>query len=154
MQAPSRVACVAFTLLYKCQLLQAQLIRVTSTLARPTSPTAHKRSEMSFPSAITSTIRNPRLRLLNALLNGSKPINTFMGLPSFRTAQMVAQTGVDVCYSEEEGALRLSFNRMLTEYCFRVSSSTASTATSATTQCTARPPPLHPCESRHSFESG
>jgi len=136
------------------QSLQAQSILVTSTLARPTSPTAHKRSEMSFPSAITSTIKNPRLRLLNALLNGSKPITTFMGLPSFRTAQMVAQTGVDVFYSEEEGALRLSFNRMLTEYCFRVSSSTASTATSATTQCTARQPPLHPWESRHSFESG
>ncbi|KAM0721477.1 hypothetical protein Q7P37_002401 [Cladosporium fusiforme] len=50
---------------------------------------------MPFPSAITSLVRNPQLRLLNALRNGSKPIMTFMGLPSFRAAQMVAQTGVD-----------------------------------------------------------
>ncbi|KAH7071955.1 2,4-dihydroxyhept-2-ene-1,7-dioic acid aldolase [Paraphoma chrysanthemicola] len=38
---------------------------------------------------------NPHLRLLNALRAGSKPIMTFLGLPSFRTAQVVAQTGVD-----------------------------------------------------------
>ena len=41
-------------------------------------------------------IQNPRLHLLNALRAGSKPIMTFLGLPSFRTAQVVAQTGVDV----------------------------------------------------------
>lgn len=40
--------------------------------------------------------QNPRLRFLNALRAGSKPIITFLGLPSFRTAQVVAQTGVDV----------------------------------------------------------
>lgn len=40
--------------------------------------------------------RNPQLRLLNALRDGSKPIMTFMGLPSFRAAQMIAQTGLDV----------------------------------------------------------
>ena len=39
---------------------------------------------------------NPTLRLLNSLRAGSKPIMTFLGLPSFRTAQMVAQTGLDV----------------------------------------------------------
>ncbi|KAH7396321.1 2,4-dihydroxyhept-2-ene-1,7-dioic acid aldolase [Pyrenochaeta sp. MPI-SDFR-AT-0127] len=50
---------------------------------------------MPFPSATTTAIRNPRLRLLNALRNNSKPIMTFLGLPSFRTAQIVAQTGVD-----------------------------------------------------------
>ncbi|PIB02959.1 2-keto-3-deoxy-L-rhamnonate aldolase [Cercospora beticola] len=38
---------------------------------------------------------NPRLRLLNALRTRSKPIMTFMGLPSFRLAQIVAQTGLD-----------------------------------------------------------
>ncbi|KAJ5088368.1 hypothetical protein N7456_011984 [Penicillium angulare] len=38
---------------------------------------------------------NPQLRLLNALKNNAKPIMTFLGLPSFRTAQIVAQTGVD-----------------------------------------------------------
>ncbi|THZ81562.1 Phosphoenolpyruvate/pyruvate domain-containing protein [Aureobasidium pullulans] len=40
-------------------------------------------------------ICNPQLRLLNALRAGSKPMMTFLGLPSFRTAQMVAQTGLD-----------------------------------------------------------
>lgn len=39
---------------------------------------------------------NPQLRLLNALRAGSKPIMTFLGLATFRTAQIVAQTGVDV----------------------------------------------------------
>ncbi|OJJ94669.1 hypothetical protein ASPACDRAFT_65045 [Aspergillus aculeatus ATCC 16872] len=38
---------------------------------------------------------NPQLRLLNALRAGVKPVMTFLGLPSFRTAQIVAQTGVD-----------------------------------------------------------
>ncbi|KAB8225736.1 Pyruvate/Phosphoenolpyruvate kinase-like domain-containing protein [Aspergillus novoparasiticus] len=50
---------------------------------------------MSYTTAITTTIHNPRLRLLNALRANSKPIMTFLGLPSFRTAQIVAQTGVD-----------------------------------------------------------
>lgn len=43
-----------------------------------------------------ASMHNPQLRLLNALRGGSKPIMTFLGLPSFRTAQIVAQTGVDV----------------------------------------------------------
>lgn len=51
---------------------------------------------MSFTFAVNSTVRNDRLRLLNALRANTKPIMTFLGLPSFRTAQMVAQTGVDV----------------------------------------------------------
>lgn len=51
---------------------------------------------MHFPSASTSIAHNPRLRFLNALRAGSKPIATFLGLPSFRTAQIVAQTGLDV----------------------------------------------------------
>ena len=45
---------------------------------------------------MTTSILNPQLRLLNALRANNKPIMTFMGLPSFRTAQVVAQTGVDV----------------------------------------------------------
>jgi hypothetical protein len=49
---------------------------------------------MSPPTA--TKLVNPALRLLNALKAGSKPIMTFLGLPSFRTAQMVAQTGLDV----------------------------------------------------------
>ncbi|KAL3458590.1 Pyruvate/Phosphoenolpyruvate kinase-like domain-containing protein [Aspergillus heterothallicus] len=44
---------------------------------------------------MTPPIHNPRLRLLNALRTNAKPIMTFLGLPSFRTAQIVAQTGVD-----------------------------------------------------------
>lgn len=51
---------------------------------------------MSFPSALTSLTQNPQLRLLNALRENAKPIMTFLGLPSFRTAQVVALTGVDV----------------------------------------------------------
>ncbi|KAL4908485.1 hypothetical protein BDW74DRAFT_175169 [Aspergillus multicolor] len=44
---------------------------------------------------LTQTM-NPNLRLLNALRQNKKPIMTFLGLPSFRTAQIVAQTGLDV----------------------------------------------------------
>ncbi|PKX95313.1 HpcH/HpaI aldolase family protein [Aspergillus novofumigatus IBT 16806] len=50
---------------------------------------------MLYSSAMTTSIYNPRLRLLNALRATSKPIITFLGVPSFRTAQIVAQTGVD-----------------------------------------------------------
>ncbi|GAB7333750.1 hypothetical protein MBLNU13_g05279t2 [Cladosporium sp. NU13] len=50
---------------------------------------------MSKPKAVASAILNPQMRLLNALHNDTKPIMTFMGLPSFRAAQMVAQTGLD-----------------------------------------------------------
>ncbi|KAI9044847.1 HpcH/HpaI aldolase family protein [Aspergillus affinis] len=42
-----------------------------------------------------ASVNNPQLRLLNALRANAKPIMTFLGLPSFRTAQIVAQTGVD-----------------------------------------------------------
>ena len=45
---------------------------------------------------MTPPSHNPRLRLLNALRANAKPIMTFLGLPSFRTAQIVAQTGLDV----------------------------------------------------------
>ncbi|CAI7617430.1 unnamed protein product [Penicillium palitans] len=50
---------------------------------------------MLYPTAVTTRVDNPRLRLLNMLREGSKPIMTFMGLPSFRTAQVVALCGVD-----------------------------------------------------------
>lgn len=52
--------------------------------------------QMSSPSNDAHLDRNPQLRLLNALRDGSKPIMTFVGLPSFRAAQMIAQTGLDV----------------------------------------------------------
>lgn len=54
---------------------------------------------MSCLSAVTTSINNPQLRLLNALRANTKPIMTFLGLPSFRSAQIVAQTGVDVSIS-------------------------------------------------------
>ncbi|PYI16098.1 2,4-dihydroxyhept-2-ene-1,7-dioic acid aldolase [Aspergillus violaceofuscus CBS 115571] len=44
---------------------------------------------------MATSLFNPQLRLLNALRAGAKPVMTFLGLPSFRTAQIVAQTGVD-----------------------------------------------------------
>ncbi|KAH8424404.1 HpcH/HpaI aldolase family protein [Aspergillus melleus] len=44
---------------------------------------------------MAASVHNPQLRLLNALRANAKPIMTFLGLPSFRTAQIVAQTGVD-----------------------------------------------------------
>ncbi|KAJ5771819.1 Pyruvate/Phosphoenolpyruvate kinase-like domain-containing protein [Penicillium odoratum] len=50
---------------------------------------------MSYKSARTSLTHNSTLRFFNALRANTKPILTFMGLPSFRTAQVVAQTGVD-----------------------------------------------------------
>ncbi|KAK2935243.1 aminotransferase [Fusarium oxysporum f. sp. vasinfectum] len=46
-------------------------------------------------STITAPVRNPQLRMLNALHTNRKPIMTFLGLPSLRTAQIVASTGVD-----------------------------------------------------------
>lgn len=54
---------------------------------------------MSYRSPLTTKVCNSQLRLLNALRAGSNPIMTFMGLPSFRTAQMVAQTGLDVSFT-------------------------------------------------------
>ncbi|KAG4253073.1 2,4-dihydroxyhept-2-ene-1,7-dioic acid aldolase [Fusarium proliferatum] len=50
---------------------------------------------MLHTSALTTTIQNPQLRLLNALHANKRPIMTFLGLPSTRTAQLVASTGLD-----------------------------------------------------------
>jgi 4-hydroxy-2-oxoheptanedioate aldolase len=50
---------------------------------------------MSYPTPQTTTIQNPRLRLLNALRKNEYPLMTFMALPSVRMAQIVALTGVD-----------------------------------------------------------
>ncbi|KAH6951994.1 Pyruvate/Phosphoenolpyruvate kinase-like domain-containing protein [Fusarium avenaceum] len=50
---------------------------------------------MSYTSALTATLQNSQLRLLNRLRTKSKPIMTFIGLPSFRMAQIVASTGMD-----------------------------------------------------------
>lgn len=51
---------------------------------------------MSFPTAHTTTISNPRLKVLNKLKAGEFPLMTFMAIPSVRHAQIVALTGLDV----------------------------------------------------------
>ncbi|WAO92394.1 HpcH-HpaI domain-containing protein [Fusarium falciforme] len=50
---------------------------------------------MDYHSPLTTTVHNPQLRLLNALRADSGPIMTFLGLPSSRTAQLVASTDLD-----------------------------------------------------------
>ncbi|KAL6230642.1 hypothetical protein BDW75DRAFT_248533 [Aspergillus navahoensis] len=50
---------------------------------------------MSHPTPLTTTIRNPCLRLLNKLQSNEYPLMTFMALPSVRIAQILALTGLD-----------------------------------------------------------
>jgi 4-hydroxy-2-oxoheptanedioate aldolase len=50
----------------------------------------------SVPTAHTTKVENPRLRMLNALKKGEKPLMTFMAIPSVRMAQVVALTGLEV----------------------------------------------------------
>ncbi|KAK9768961.1 putative HpcH/HpaI aldolase/citrate lyase domain-containing protein [Seiridium cardinale] len=50
---------------------------------------------MSYPTALTTTIENPRLKLLNKIKAGEYPLMTFMAIPSVRQVQVVALTGVD-----------------------------------------------------------
>ncbi|KAL4763036.1 HpcH/HpaI aldolase family protein [Aspergillus foveolatus] len=50
---------------------------------------------MSHPTPLTTTIRNPRLRLLNKLRQNAYPLMTFMALPSVRIAQILSLTGLD-----------------------------------------------------------
>lgn len=76
--------------------LASQALKPYRWSTAATSPHPPLQTTMSRPTTITSTGHNPQLRLLNALRAGSKPIMTFLGLPSFRAAQIVAQTGLDV----------------------------------------------------------
>ncbi|KAL4798593.1 Pyruvate/Phosphoenolpyruvate kinase-like domain-containing protein [Aspergillus venezuelensis] len=50
---------------------------------------------MSYATPLTTTIQNPRLRLLNKLRENAYPLMTFMALPSVRMAQIIALTGLD-----------------------------------------------------------
>jgi 4-hydroxy-2-oxoheptanedioate aldolase len=50
---------------------------------------------MSYPTPQTTTIQNPRLRLLNRIKANGFPLLTFMAIPSVRMAQIVALTGLD-----------------------------------------------------------
>lgn len=46
--------------------------------------------------AHTTTVQNPRLRLLNALRSKTPALMTFIAIPSVRHAQIIALTGLDV----------------------------------------------------------
>lgn len=50
---------------------------------------------MSYPTALTTKVQNPRLRLLNKIRAGEFPLMTFVAIPSVRQAQIVALTGLD-----------------------------------------------------------
>lgn len=50
---------------------------------------------MTYPTAHSTEIENPRLKVLNKLKAGEFPLMTFMAIPSVRMAQIVALTGVD-----------------------------------------------------------
>jgi 4-hydroxy-2-oxoheptanedioate aldolase len=50
---------------------------------------------MEYPTALTTKIENPRLRLLNKIRAGEFPLMTFVAIPSVRQAQMVSLTGLD-----------------------------------------------------------
>ncbi|KAF2123075.1 Pyruvate/Phosphoenolpyruvate kinase-like domain-containing protein [Lophiotrema nucula] len=52
-------------------------------------------SESEYPTALTTKVQNPRLRLLNKLRSGDYPLMTFVAIPSVRQAQIVALTGLD-----------------------------------------------------------
>ncbi|KAK3186200.1 hypothetical protein K4F52_004964 [Lecanicillium sp. MT-2017a] len=49
----------------------------------------------AFPTARTTKVENPRLRLLNKIRAGEFPLMTFVAIPSVRQAQIVASTGLD-----------------------------------------------------------
>lgn len=46
--------------------------------------------------AHTTTVQNPRLRLLNTLRRNKFALMTFMAIPSVRHAQIIALCGFDV----------------------------------------------------------
>jgi 4-hydroxy-2-oxoheptanedioate aldolase len=50
---------------------------------------------MNNPTAHTTKVENPRLRLLAKMKRGEYPLMTFMAIPSLRMAQIIALTGVD-----------------------------------------------------------
>ena len=59
----------------------------------------------SYLTARTTSIQNPRLRLLNRLRANEVPILTFIDIPSVRQAQLVAKTGVDGVVIDAEHGL-------------------------------------------------
>jgi 4-hydroxy-2-oxoheptanedioate aldolase len=57
--------------------------------------TTNGHSKQGYPTALTTKVQNPRLRLLNKLRDGEFPLMTFVAIPSVRQAQIVALTGLD-----------------------------------------------------------
>lgn len=53
-------------------------------------------TNVAYPTAHTTKVVNPRLKLLNQLKSGQKGVMTFMAIPSVRMAQIVALCGFDV----------------------------------------------------------
>lgn len=49
----------------------------------------------TYPTAHTTTVQNPRLKVLNGLKAGTYPLMTFLAIPSVRQAQIVALCGFD-----------------------------------------------------------
>ncbi|KAF2152785.1 2,4-dihydroxyhept-2-ene-1,7-dioic acid aldolase [Myriangium duriaei CBS 260.36] len=52
-------------------------------------------AKSDYPTALTTKIQNPRLRLLNMIKAGEYPLMTFLAIPSVRMAQVVALSGLD-----------------------------------------------------------
>lgn len=52
-------------------------------------------STITYPTAHTTTVQNPRLKLLNELRKDSYPLLTFVAIPSVRQAQIVTLCGFD-----------------------------------------------------------
>lgn len=52
-------------------------------------------SQTTYPTALTTKVENPRLRLLNGLKAGKYPLMTFLAIPSVRQAQIVSLCGFD-----------------------------------------------------------
>lgn len=48
-----------------------------------------------WPTALTTKVENPRLRLLKKIKKGEFPLMTFVAIPSVRHAQIIALTGLD-----------------------------------------------------------
>lgn len=69
-----------------------------------------------FPTPLTTKVQNPRLKLLNGLRDGKYPLMTFMAISSVRMAQIVALTGFDGAWRQNNLIRqRLSIDR-LTRY--------------------------------------
>jgi 4-hydroxy-2-oxoheptanedioate aldolase len=67
----------------------------SQSLNTSTMTVTHGHSNGTVPTALTTKIENPRLRILNKLKANEYPLLTFVAIPSVRQAQIVALTGLD-----------------------------------------------------------